>query len=527
MTSHGFLGGGSLGALLAFLLLLEIPVVLWACVAVATTGYWTFARAVVGALSRPRAGGADRRLLPAGGREPAYRSYWVRQVWRDSGLAVAAGARAGWRLLLDRWLRDRVHGLLIDVWTPAAPVRHRRGIIRLIFARIFGVGLAAGVLAGALIAGLVTALALLLGGLLLAVVVGALAFAAAALRVLERARLWARRIFMRCPHPGCYHRITLPVYHCPVCQTPHRNLRPGRYGVLHRVCSCGASLPTGFLTGRHRLSAECGTCHRPLPAGLGRARLVNVPLIGGTSAGKTMLLLAMVTGLRTLADEGHLRLEFTLGNDEDEFDRARAELAGGGWARKTQTQLPRAMVLYVGTRFRKRLLYLYDPKGETLESGETVREQQYLAHADAVLLVVDALAAPEMRGRLSSDDRALAAGAAPSNEGPMDTYARLSGEFSMMARHRGRTPVAVVVTKRDLLRRLTSVPVVDEPVTRWLSDIGQGNMVKALGHEYGRSRYWALSAHDATGPGAADTERRAAAAPLLWLLSRSRIRPGG
>jgi hypothetical protein len=292
------------------------------------------------------------------------------------------------------------------------------------------------------------------------------------------------------------------------------------------VCGCGTPLPTSFLTGRHRLSAECGSCHRPLPDRLGSARLVHVPLVGGTSAGKTMLLLAMVSGLRELAGKGPLRVEFALPGDQDEFERVASDVAAGGWVHMTQARLPRAVMLYVGTRRRKRLLYLYDPMGETLASGEKVREQHYLAHADALLLVVDVLAAPELRRELglSAAELAPAADAAPSSEGPMDTYARVTDEFAAMSGRRARTPVAVVVSKRDALRLIPQVPTVGDDVVEWLRAVGLRNLVQAVEHQYGRSRYWALSAHDATGPGAAPADRRSAAGPVLWLLARSGLR---
>ncbi|MGW5349469.1 TRAFAC clade GTPase domain-containing protein [Streptomyces sp. NPDC004031] len=503
--------------------LLEAPVVAWSLTAVAGTGYWAFARGAVRGFGPMRFGAADPHLRPPGGGERAYVSYWYRQVWTDGARGTAGGAGAAWRLLYARWLTGRLPGLLKDFHRPDG---RPRTLPRLIAARFFGVGAALGVLAGALLAAAAAAAALLTFVLLLAVVVAALGGVTLGVRALDAARLRVRRIAMRCPYPGCYQRIDLPVYHCPGCQIAHHRLRPGRYGALRRVCECGTPLPTSFLGGRQRLAAECGGCHRPLPDGLGSARLVHVPLLGGTSSGKTMLLLAMVSGLRALADAGRLRASFALPGDRDDFDRLAAQVAAGGWAHMTQARLPRAVMLHVGTRWQRRLLYLYDPMGETLASEERVREQHYLAHADALVLVVDVLAAPQLRRELglSAADLAPAADAAPSSESPMDTYARVSAEFGTMSRPRSRTPVAVVTTKRDALSKVPQLPDVGDDAAQWLAAVGLRNLVQAVRNEYGRNRFWVLSAREATGPGALPRQRAAAAEPALWLLRGTGLR---
>jgi hypothetical protein len=502
---------------------LEAPVAGWSLAASAGTVYWAFAQRAFRAVGPLRPGVPDPHLMTPGGGEPAYPAYWFGQAWVDATRAAAAGAGAAWQQLRDVWIRDRLAGLLVDGHSPNG---RPRTLPRLIAARFFGMGAAVGATAGALAITAAVAAALTLFFLLLGACTAAVGGAGLAIRAADAAGLRARRIRMRCPYPRCYQPIDLPVYRCPGCQTPHRRLLPGRYGTLRRVCRCGTRLPTGFLTGRHRLDAECGECGRPLPDGLGTARLVHVPLVGGTSSGKTMLLLAMVAGLLTLAEGNRLRLEFALPGDRADFDRLAAEVAAGGWAHVTQARLPRAVMLHVGTRWRRRLLYLYDPMGETLASEEKVAEQHYLAHADALVLVADVLAAQQMRRELglTAADLAPAADAAPSGEGPMDTYARVSGPFARMSGRRSRTSVAVVVTKRDALRRLPKVPDPGDDVAGWLEDVGLGNLVVAVRHEFGPSRFWALSAYEATGPGAGAAQAATAAEPVLWLLARSGLR---
>ncbi|WP_405731286.1 hypothetical protein OG607_33190 [Streptomyces sp. NBC_01537] len=518
-ASDGFTKNPVLLALAA-ILLVQSPVIAWNLLRAAPVSYAKFTRAAALALGPWRAGGHDQRIEAPGGKEPAYLSYWARQVWTDSATAVVTGAGVVWRYLVDDWLKGRVMRLLR---TYALPYR-RKGAFELATTRFFGCGVALGAMLGVLVAAVVALAALLLSGALLAAACVLLAAAALAIRVTDSVRLRLANIRMRCPHPGCYHRIALPVYRCPSCNNPHRSLLPGRYGILRRVCGCGRALPTSFLTGRHRLAAECPQCRLPLPNGLGSARLVHVPLIGGTSSGKTMLLLAMVTGLRAWAEREELRLEFALDSGREEYERAAAAVAAGGWAFKTQVPLPTAVMLYVGRGRRRRLLYLYDPRGEALESGEKMREQEYLAHADGLVLVADVLADPWVRGRLTDEERTVADAASPSAESPMATYERLAGEFSAMSGRRHRTPVAVVVTKRDVIHGLASLPPLGASVDGWLTEVGLENLVRGVEHDFGASTYWAVSAHGAAGPRSTEAEQLQVAGPIMWLLGRTGLR---
>lgn len=183
-------------------------------------------------------------------------------------------------------------------------------------------------------------------------------------------------------------------------------------------------------------------------------------------------------------------------------------------------------MLLVGHGRRRRLLYLYDPMGESLRDADTTRGQGYLAHADGVLLVTDVLAAPVVRRALHAGDTERAEAARPADLGPAETYAGFTGELQGLGGRRGRLPVATVVTKRDALDRLDSLPRPTEPVEAWLAGIGLDELVRALGHDFAAARYWVVSARAATGAGALDTERRRAAEPVLWLLSRTGLRVG-
>ncbi|WP_405905614.1 hypothetical protein OG742_06230 [Streptomyces sp. NBC_00828] len=520
MSPSDLFAGSPWVSALVVLLFIQSPVIVWNLLRSAPVAYARFVTETGKSLGPWRPGTYDARVRPPGGAEPAYRAYWAQQAWTDAVSATAVGATDIWRRVVDVWMKDRVRSM----WNLYRKPYGRRETWEVLFLRFFSVGVALGAFLGSLAAAATAAATTLVFGVLLGAGCAALVLAALCLRGIDTGRLVVGRIRMKCPHPGCYHSVALPVYRCPGCRHPHRSLRPGRYGVLRRVCECGQVLRTSFLTGRHRLDAECPECSLPLPDGLGSARLVHVPLIGGTSSGKSMLLQAMVAGLLARMNGGELSVRFARDADRREYERDAAQLASGGGIGKTTAVQPTAVMLYVGKRYRERLLYLYDPRGENLESPQRLREQEYLAHADALVLVVDALADPSVYARLPPDERTRADLASPSAESPMHTYERLSGELAAMSGRRRRTPVAVVVTKKDVLHRLDSLPTLTDGVDGWLRAVGLENLVRGLEHDFGACQFTALSAQDAVGTQPHPAERRHAAEPVLWLLRRSGLR---
>ncbi|WP_063783861.1 TRAFAC clade GTPase domain-containing protein [Streptomyces sp. WM6372] len=497
-------------------------------------GLWRFLALALGAAATafaPRTPGTpDPRISPYTGPEPTQPAYWARQMWVDAVAAVRAAAHTVWYLLVHHWLGELVRHRLLSGRNASTGDRAEnvfgRLVLRLLAPATALAALLSALLASALLLGIAvafTAQLLLAGGVALAGVAGG--------RSAERLWKLARGIRMKCPYPGCYRPFPLAVHLCPGCGAAHRELRPGRFGALRHVCRCGRALPTTALAGRRELALRCPHCDQELPAAVGTTRVVHLPLIGGTSAGKTMLMAAMLEGLRSWSHESALTVEFASIADRREANTLGRQLETSGWALKTQGGQPRALMLLVGRGRgplkRRRLLYLYDPMGESLRDAATTRLQQYLAHADGVVLVADVLAAPGVRRALREGDGRLAVAARPADLGPVDTYASFSGELQGLGGRRGRLGVAVVVTKRDVLDRLSSLPRPQGPVDAWLGEIGLDGLVRTLDHDFAAARYWAVSAHAATGAGALVSEQRRAAEPVLWLLSRTGLRAGG
>ncbi|MFD3836245.1 hypothetical protein ACFWWC_08265 [Streptomyces sp. NPDC058642] len=489
---------------------------------------WKFLGIGVGAVWRGlgpwQTGGRDQRVPVVGAGEPAHLGYWWRQMWVDAASAAGYGVRVVWTAFSDPWA-DRYVDNLFHGRNPNG----RRGTspgTRIWLAVFVGPGTAAGALLGAVLATVLLGSVLAVFALLLGLVWLGCAAAVPVLRGAERGWMLARGVRVKCPYPGCYLAVPLPMYRCSKCRAEHRSLHPGRYGVLWHACACGHRLPTTRIAGRAKLTSLCPHCAQYLPESAGTTRVVHAPLIGGTSSGKTMLMAAMVEGLHSCARRGELTVEYASDDDRHTANDLNQNLQSTGWARATTTPQPRALMLAVTCGRRRRLLYLYDPMGETVSDAERVRAQHYLAHTHGVILVADVLADAKVRGRLAEEDTRRAQDARPSSQGPWDTYQRLTGELTALTGRRSKLSVATVVTKRDVLDQLVSLPVPGARIDTWLEEIGLGGLVRALGHDFRAARYWAVSAHAATGTGPLESEQRRAAEPVLWLLAASGLRTG-
>ncbi|MEU3894634.1 hypothetical protein [Streptomyces sp. NPDC045251] len=492
--------------------------VLWALL-------WTGLRAVWQGLGPWQAGAADQRVpLVQAAEEPAHLGYWWGQFRTDAVTAAGHGMRCVWSKY-GGWWQKRIGRNLFHGRTPAGR-RVSAPAYRFLLAVFVAPGTVLGAAAGAVLASLLLGAVLTVFAVLLGLVWSSCGAAVPLLRGLDAGWRAVRGIRTKCPFPGCYRPVPLAMRPCPNCRAEHRSLRPGRYGVLRHVCSCGHRLPTTRFTRRDRLTAQCPHCARVLPEQAGTTRVVHAPLIGGTSSGKTMLMAAMVEGLHAWSRRGGPSVEYASADDRRTAADLRQELGRTGWAHATTGGQPRALMLVVSRGRRRRLLYLYDPMGESVSDATRVREQRYLAHTDGIVMVADVLADVKVRGRLSADDAARAAAARPSAQGPWETYQRLTGELAALTGRRARLSVATVVTKRDVVDQLASLPVPGARVDEWLTEIGLGGLVRALGHDFRSARFWAVSAHAATGTGPLESEQLRAAEPVLWLLARSGLRTG-
>ncbi|MFI6538801.1 hypothetical protein ACIBHY_40550 [Nonomuraea sp. NPDC050547] len=462
--------------LAVFVAVMIFPVVLLAGTVIAVGIHLLYVHAT---LFPDHADGPSPVMRPDGsaGRDPAYRHYLVGQVWKD------------WRAIV-RGTMPRVVARAEKAVSTATRVLV--GGEQAWFLFPLWIGVVAGIVAAFVPAGLIALFVVAM--YLVAIVLGLLGWLAcvAVLRALEQVFMVIRRILQTCPYPGCYARFTLPVYACSTCGARHARLTPDTNGAARHVCRCGTRLPTTILLGRYRLQALCPVCDRQLPTRVGRVRIEPLPFAGGPDAGKTTFMALAVDAVHSAVNTAGGSVLFAQKSDEQAFRNLRRELSAGRVS-KTLPDLPKAVMLDValpGGTGGKRILYLFDPSGEHYTGASKIEEMRYLSHGEALILIIDPFALPEVQDHLlESERKALTAkGVMLSREDPADTFNRLRNELAGRADGGKQRRVAVVLTKADLLKQTTSGRGIEE-VRAWLTLMGLGNLVRELDHQGAQVRY--------------------------------------
>lgn len=464
--------------------------------------YASESRRILG--DRTRAGitlPAPRRREDQSSEEPAFLAYPIRQLWQD----LATIGDAAWRETRDA-AEDAFDRLKIGV----APVVI---LFPLMAAAVLGgvVGIAGAYL---LIAVLLTVFAM----------AGAVVWLAAwgLVVAMESVLMLWRGIRQSCPYADCYRRIALPGYDCSACQQLHRRLLPNKFGLLRHDCRCGTSLSTTVLFGRHRGAAVavCPHCDRRLPRRIGRVPIVTVPVVGGPAAGKSTLICLSVDSMRRTLDDAGARMSFAEQSQRAVFESARAALRDGGSVGKTVQRMPDGMMvdLELGGR-ADRILYIFDPAGESYVDAEGVEAQGYLDHAEGLLIVVDPLALDGVVRVLTPAERDEVKAAVGGDEGMhgLGSPDVIVGRLLDLLRSRSRLSklrrIAVVVSKADALVDLAvgrDLRDAAEGVTvrTWLEQVGWGNNVRLLEQSAPEIRYYRSGLNMDSSPGAD---------PFLWL----------
>ncbi|MDX6344477.1 MAG: hypothetical protein QOH87_4615 [Trebonia sp.] len=416
-----------------------------------------------------RAGPARWPKVPPGG-DPAVLQYFYGPALADADHAVRA-AYLDCRALWLRCARVVAVAFTADAALLTAP---------------FGIGWAVGmgiggVLGVAAAAGCACVHLLTVG--ISAVLVRA---AGTALRAADSAVLWVKNIRMVCP--SCYERVPYPGYECPgaSCTRRHRDIRPGRFGILRRRCQCGTTMRTLLLFGSSGMSAFCPHCGQSLEHRPGKAPEIVLPLFGAVGAGKTRLLFSMVTQLQLWsqgpsrgagrqAGQPGLRLTVEFGDAATtrKLEHASELLSPESVTDKTPPELPRAYIIRLITGRGSWILHMFDAAGELWYASEQTQKLRFLDKARTFILVIDPLSIEAFRDRLPAERRAglPAVEAEPS---PEVAYQLALQQIEAMSVPVGKSRLAVVFSRADLTDDLPG------DVAAWACDeLGLGNLVRS------------------------------------------------
>ncbi|MFC9897647.1 hypothetical protein ACFVMC_28490 [Nocardia sp. NPDC127579] len=444
-----------------------------------------------------------RRRADKDSGEPAYLAYPIRQLWQD--LARIGGSAWEETRLAARAGFDRLDLGVVPV------------LVLLPALVAIVAGSVAGIMSAYLLIAVFLTLLLMVGGSVWLV-------AWSAVSAMESLVMVWRGIRQSCPYAGCYRAIALPAYDCAGCQQVHRRLLPNRFGLLRHDCRCGTSLTTTVLFGRHRgaAAAVCPHCDRRLPRRIGRVPIVAIPVVGGTAAGKSTLICLSVDSLRHTLDSAGARMTFGEQAQQSAFEAARAALRDGGSVLKTVQRMPDGLMVDIDSGGRSdRILYVFDPAGESYVDAAGVEAQGYLEHAEGLLIVVDPLALDGVARVLTPMEREQISHAVGGPQGMPEVGLPdvIVGRLLDALRSRSRLPrlrrIAVVVSKADALidHAVGQDLRTGESVRSWLEQVGWGNNVRLLEQSATEVRYY----RSGLDPG-----NSAGADPLLWL---GQVRP--
>lgn len=313
----------------------------------------------------------------------------------------------------------------------------------------------------------------------------------AVLRAADTALLVVRRVRMVCPH--CFRRLGYPAYACE-CGRRHTAIRPGRRGILRRVCLCAARMPTLLLFGTADLHTVCPYCAHTLEHRPGEAPELVLPLFGGAGAGKTRLVNGLYRALEQGADPVPDAYADAVGHG------ARQWLGEAGTVLRPSTRtvptLPgyrvRGLTVRVGAGGSTLLLQLYDAAGERFTHTSTVGELGYLGQATTFLLVVDPLGIDSVWRPLVPAERERLAPVRSRTRDPELAYTQVLEEVERrVGPAMRRSRLGVVITRGDLLRGTSIAPegTGQGALEHWAErTLGLGNLLRSARAHFGRVR---------------------------------------
>ncbi|MFF1612481.1 hypothetical protein ACFVYA_32305 [Amycolatopsis sp. NPDC058278] len=454
-----------------------------------------FARAM-GLGKEPHTAEIPKPAKGVANREYAHERYLRRQSWRDFRHAnVRVWSEVG-KTIKSCWEKLRVlHPAQANPPQPEYTT----------FRRVAGAGLLIGTaVAAVVIAGLALADAVVLGMLFVA----------------EYAFLWVlvganalgqhmRGVTMTCRN--CGHRFTRAEYTCPGCKVRHHNLRPGRYGVLHRTCGCGYRLASTALSKNYRLESWCPHCDKQLARETGMVGEIVIPLFGAPGAGKSQLITVLTVAIETLA--GRTGGTFDYADDQTRSNATKAwrGLVTTNRSEKTTlvggaTIVPAYSMYVKPRRGQKKLLHVFDAQGEVFHRSEKIQQLEYLRVAKTFVFVVDPLSIDRLWVSIAESHRPEMEKIRAQQE-PSKTFDETVMTVIAMGIDLGNVHLIVALSKADLISEpLRAVDRTDDASIRaWLVDkLSQGNLVRTMDNHFKSVSFFLTSAL-ATENGTADS----------------------
>lgn len=339
---------------------------------------------------------------------------------------------------------------------------------------------------------------------------------AAILLGLENGRRRLVRTQASCPR--CFHVTPWPAYRCPRCSILHRDVRPGRLGLIMRRCECGKMLPTMTLRAAWRLKAACQRCRKPLPPGAGAVRDVRISVFGDPKVGKTRFLHAALSSLAGTTERAGIAFGFPDQSSKEQVELGLDRLESGQDTASTPGNALAALTIRLGIGARSTLVHLFDTAGEHFRDPEMHDSLGFLSHSHGLVYVIDPYSIGPIRQRL-----AARAGrhSRPVVADPEAAYGEVVERLRDSGVAASGQRLAVIVSKADLLQAAgLGLPPDSDLIADWLMESGAHNLVLSARREFAEARFFAVASQVTKEDGRPDDP----GTPLRWLLRSYGVR---
>lgn len=339
---------------------------------------------------------------------------------------------------------------------------------------------------------------------------------ATVLLVLEKGRRRLVRTQASCPR--CFHVTAWPAYRCPSCSILHRDVRPGRQGLIMRRCECGTMLPTMTLRAAWRLKAACQRCRKPLPLGAGAIRDVRISVFGDTKAGKTRFLHAALSSLAATTERAGIAFGFPDQSSKEQVELGLDRMESGQDTASTPGNAPAALTVRLGIGARSTLAHLFDTAGEHFRDPEMHDSLGFLAHSHGLVYAIDPYSIGPVRQHLAA--RGGRHGR-PVSTDPEAAYGEVVERLRDSGVAASGQRLAVIVSKADLLQAAgLALPADSDLIADWLMESGAHNLVLSARREFAEARFFAVASQVTREDGRLDDP----GTPLRWLLRAHGVR---
>lgn len=323
---------------------------------------------------------------------------------------------------------------------------------------------------------------------------------------------WTLRVEQHCPH--CYTAFRLPYFRCPHCGEIHKNLIPGRCGILAAKCSCGHFISSSVLSHRSKLVGVCPKCQTDLATS--NAKQFFIQIIGGNSSGKTAFSAAFQHQYLNLS-QGNDAYR-VLGEPRDTFEALEHMYRNGVTESSSASEISAYNYVHQLRGTAAHSLIFYDISDEILLSDEYEKSPLNFGYTDGIIIIIDPLSAASLRSEcVRQGEISATSGFSTDNCEAIivDFINKFSEIVGRAARKMSDIPVAVLIAKSDIKRIKSSIGMPriknqykkapenynndlsiarDEICRSFLNDIGLANVINNLESVFSDVCYFPMSA---------------------------------